>query len=373
MICGNCNTVNDAENVFCVNCGNAVAGNVSNAGAGNAQGPTTTPDGQVQPLYGYPLSNSTETAVVNVNQMHAPGPPQPVSGMPYTGETAIKKTNPMIWGIGGLVAVIGLIAVGYFAFGRSSGGNETLPEHLGMYVQAKDKSRVDEVRKQDFSSAIEARNSLSKSDGLSVVDSQPNIVLYADGKDIPINDMRLIQLDTIKDDGSMKQLDFQAAPVDGKPEMKRIRVPDILASGRYAFALFDGFFNDGKHKFWAFQVKDSTKSDNGDALKSTTVSLKPAPPPPQPAPRAPAPIAPVLPAAPPPPGASVATVRARIKLRNAPTQIGNNQIGSLNPGTTVYVLEYSANSEYFNGIYSRYAFVQTPSGQRGWAFAAYLR
>ncbi len=60
--------------------------------------------------------------------------------------------------------------------------------------------------------------------------------------------------------GTLKQINYQVVPIEGKPEMKRLRVPDGLANGKYAFALFDGFLDEGKHKFWAFQVKMPKKA-----------------------------------------------------------------------------------------------------------------
>jgi hypothetical protein len=241
-----------------------------------------------------------------------------------------------------------------------------------MFVQSDAKDRIDEIRRQDFANAAEGRNNLMKGD-LSTVTSRPNLILYADSRDIPVNDMRLVQLDTIKDDGSMQTLDFQVAPVDGKPEMKRIRVPEQIASGRYAFALFDGYFNEGKHKFWPFQVRDSSKASNDDLLKAASVSLRPKAAPPPATTKIAGPPANVAASVPPPDGGTAATVKTRIKLRSGPTQFANNQIGILGPGQRVYILDYSTNVETFHGITSRYAYVQTDRGLRGWAFAAYLQ
>ncbi|MBK9529218.1 MAG: hypothetical protein IPO41_13105 [Acidobacteria bacterium] len=56
--------------------------------------------------------------------------------------------------------------------------------------------------------------------------------------------------------------------------MKRIRIPTQMAIGKYAFTCH-GYFNEGKHKFWAFQVRDSSKKANGDDLKAWTMAPKP--------------------------------------------------------------------------------------------------
>lgn len=353
MICTNCNAVNDAANVYCNNCGHPIAAN---------------PTFSAQPTIPYQQHPPTLPAI---EQQY------PSVVTPFIGQsTPPPKKRGLIGVLVALIALLVLVVVavgGLFIVMNYTGESEKLPDHLGMFVQSDAKDRVDEIRRQDFANATEARNNLMKGE-LSTVTSRPNLILYADSRDVPINDMRLVQLDTIKDDGSMKTLDFQVAPVDGKPEMKRIRVPVDMASGRYAFALFDGYFNEGKHKFWPFQVRDSSKSNNDDLLKATSVSLKPkatsspaatktvAPPP--------ANVATTVPA---PADGTAAIVKTRIKLRSGPTQFANNQIGSLRPGQRVYILDYSTNVETFNGITARYAYVQTESGKRGWAFAAFLQ
>jgi hypothetical protein len=352
MICANCNTANDPNNIYCNSCGHPIANN---------------PTFSAHPTIPYRQLPPTISVV-----------DQPYSSVvtPFVGQsTAPPKKHGLI---GVLIALIGLLvigviaAVGLFIAMNYGGESEKLPDRLGMFVQSDAKDRVDEIRRQDFANATEARNNLMKGD-LSFVTSRPNLIIYADGRDMPVNDMRLVQLDTIKDDGTMKTLDFQVAPVDGKPEMKRIRVPDAIASGRYAFALFDGYFNEGKHKFWAFQVSDSSRTSNDDLLKAASVSLKPKTSAPPAATKTAAPPANVSSAVPPPDGGTAATVKTRIKLRSGPTQFAKNQIGSLNPGTRVYILDYSTTVETYNGVTSRYAYVQTEGGKRGWAFAAFLQ
>ncbi len=99
MICANCNTPNEAENVFCVNCGNAVT---ASAGASITSHPFSQ---------SYVSSDSTETSVVNLlSRADAVLHPNP----PYSRENKIKKTNPVIWIGVGLVAIVGLIAAGAF-------------------------------------------------------------------------------------------------------------------------------------------------------------------------------------------------------------------------------------------------------------------
>ncbi len=354
MICSNCNTVNDENNVYCNSCGHPITG------------------------------NQTFSAHLTIPYQHQQQPPTipvvdqqfPSVVTPFIGQsTAPPKKRGLVAVLIALVAilVLGVIAVaGLFIAMNYGGESETLPDHLGMFVQSDAKDRVDEIRRQDFTNGGEARNSLMKSDH-PIVTPRPNLILYADSRDVPVNDMRLVQLDTIRDDGSMKTLDFQVAPVDGKPEMKRIRVPQDITIGRYAFALFDGYFNEGKHRFWPFQVRDSTKANNDDLLKAASVALKPKTAPPLVTTKTAVPPANVATAVSPPDGGTAATVKTRIKLRSGPTQFAKNQIGSLNPGQRVYILDYSTNVETFNGVTSRYAYVQTEGGKRGWAFAAFLQ
>ncbi len=362
MICTNCNTPNEADNVFCVNCGNAVT---ARPGASMP----TIPLSQ-----SYVSSDSTETSVVNFGQ--APGPmPSYTPNPPYLGENKAKKTNPVVWIGVGLVAVIGLIAVGALFFLSAAGGGEVFPEHLGMFVQSATKDRNDEISKQDFSKVIEAKDSFMKNDNLATLDPQPNLILYADGKDIPVNDLRLIQLDTIKDDGTMKQLDFQAALVDGKPAMKRLRVPEALANGKYAFALLDGFFNDGKHKFWAFQVKNSSKSENGDALKASSFPLKSgtsAQPPTQTnLPRASVP-APVRIPVEPPAGARVAYTKTGNVLIRATPSLSGPVRGKIGGGQQVFVFGFTG-YDCFKGQCGQWAQIQTTSGASGYILSVLLR
>jgi hypothetical protein len=372
MICSNCNTINESDNVFCVNCGAAVAPQTASGTISPTESPTVRFSGQ-----NYQPSHSIETAVVALHQQPSASIPNFNPVLPDTG-FAGQQTNNKKFILLGFAAVLVLLLIGgavYFA-GRQTLNSEMLPDHLGMFVQNREKNKIDEVKKFDFTNALTGRDNLLKDDALPTLDENPNLILYSDGNDVPINDLRLIQLDTIKDDGNLKQLDFQVKPVEGKPEMKRIRIPNGIANGKYAFALMDGFLNDGKHKFWAFQVKNASKSDNGDLLKATTVALqsnttttattsavKNAPTNPvQSMPKVP----------PPPAGREAYSTTNKLILRSGPTQ-NSAKIRNLYQGERVYIIEYSSNYESFKNLYSNFAYVQTENGQRGWAYAAYLR
>jgi hypothetical protein len=347
MNCSNCNTVNNSENVFCITCGSPVS-----------------------PVTG-PLSggfSSVDTEVINRVPPSAPVadfrlPPTYVADRPRPAD------NKLLWIAMGAIAAA-LIAVGAYIFVVKNGPNEVLPDHLGLFVQNSDRKELNEIGKQDVSNAIQARNDLQKNDSLPVLDPTPNLILFSDSQAVPINDLRLIQLDTIGDDGSIKQLDFQVAPIEGKPDMKRIRVPAPMANGKYAFALLEGFFNDGKHKFWAFQVRNSTKSDNADALKASTVNLKAASPTP-PKTAVPASVTTAA-AAPPAPGNTAVSTTDYLILRAGPSQ-SYPKVRNLARGESVYILGYSTTTESFKGRSAPFAQVRTGSGQIGWVFSAFLR
>lgn len=359
MICTNCNTVNGGDDVFCVNCGNAISG-VS---------PSALPT-VPYPRIGQPTpGDSDQTAVVDVGQ-HRLYAPQFTPSSPYSGVHQTKKSNPLIWIAGGLVVVLGLVAGGVFILGSRLGGStEVLPDHLGMFVQSSDKTRNDEIPKQDFAKVIEAKNAFMKNDSLLALEPQPSLILYADGKDVPINDLRLIQLDTIKDDGNMQLLDFQVAPVDGKPEMKRMRVPAPIANGKYAFALLDTYSNEGKHRFWAFQVKNSTRSDNGSALVASSVPVKPTPSPPPSAPRPQPAPAPVIP---PPPGSTAMRVSGNsVRLRSGPST-SSAIVSGMSNGQVVHVFGYTG-YDCFNNRCGPWAQVQTTTGRSGYILSVLLR
>ncbi len=332
MICPNCNTPNDANYEFCVNCGKR-----------------------------FESAPSVATQFAGFGQSVSPG--------------VEKRRSPLVWI--GVIALVLLVVVGgaiFAAFELKTPG-EVLPDHLGMFVQAETKDHYDEIRKQDFANALDGKAALTKDETLPNVPPSPSLIFYADAKDINVNDLRLIQLDTIKDDGSMKQIDFQAAQVEGKPDMKRLRVPDALANGKYAFAAFDSFMNEGKQRFWAFQVRNSSKTDNGDALKATSVPVK-AKPSASPAPTASVTRVVVPSSTPqpgtPPPGATVAyTKTTDVIVRSAPNMSAAKR-AKLGPNQPVYILGYTG-YDCFKGFCGAWAQVQTPSGASGYILSVLLR
>lgn len=307
MICHHCNTQNEDDYDFCVSCGQPI-----NATVQRPMPPLS------QPFYATPTSGGIESP------------------------TRTSSSMPWLLGVLGALIVL-LIVAGIFAFYQLTPG-EVLPSHIGLFIQTDARDRVDEIRRHEFANAIEGRASLLKDDSLPAIPSAPNLILN-DGS-INVNDVRLVQLDTIKDDGSMKTIDLQAAQVEGKPEMKRLRVPDGLANGKYAFAIFDTYINEGKHRLWPFQVRDSSKGDNGAALRAASVPLKPKAPAvtttaAAPAATTTAPVAPPpMPAAPAPTGTRF--IRGNyVRVRVGPgTSYGFHPTFRFKSGQSVNVISY---------------------------------
>ncbi len=400
MNCPKCNNQNDDTNVFCINCGETflTSANLQQTMLSPMPAPETlmptqifqslgnqTPDYQSDPTVFAPHPNFNQSNA-NYNQSNANFNPSLVGfnpSIPFIPPQPPPKSRLGLWlGLGVLLLLLigGGIVAAVFLINKPVSSTEMLPDHLGMFFQNSDKTSVEELKKQDFTNGLEGTDKLLKDDAMPTLESKPNLILYSDGKDIPLSDLKLIQLDSIKTDGTMKQIDYKATPVEGKPEMKRLWVAENLAKGKYAFALIDGSFDDGKHKFWAFQVKTSDKTDNANLVKETNVSIKnksnksdskntnantdtevakvtPTP-------------KPVI--APPVGARSAYSVTNNVVVRAAPG-LGAQKVNSLRRGQRVYILGYSSNYDYWNGLEGNWANIQTESGQRGWVFSPLLR
>jgi hypothetical protein len=362
MICPNCKTVNDSEYVFCVNCGVSVTQSNSSIEQNSIEMPNL-PSSDTNQQQQFGTSNSVETSVLPLSQNNQ-SIPNFNPAMPGTGNfpATTKKRNWFLFL--GLPLVILLIVGGggFYLVYQQSLNTESLPKHFGLFSQNDDKTQLSEVKKLDVTNALEVKDKLLEDTDLPELQSKPSWILYAENNDVPLNDLKLVEIDSIKDDGSLNQVEFQAAPVEGKPEMKKIRVRQELATGKYAFAIFDGHLDDGKHRFWVFEIKSGTKSDNGELAKSTTVSIKPKE------------ENSMLPnEVPPPPGASIAfVIQSNVVMRSGPSQ-ASAKIGKFRRGQKVYVIEYSSNQESFKNLYSNFARVQTTTGRTGWIYAAFIR
>lgn len=373
MNCPFCNAENDNDNLFCVSCGKNFA--LVNSGASTQPSPTQ--------YYNVNQLNQTENSPESVQTAFPPAqhfnqPSQNFNpSIPYVPAAPKQKSSVkfVLLGAAALLLLIGGAIGAFFLLNKPTATAEALPDHLGMFVQNKEKNNLAELSKYDSANAVQAKEELLKNETLPAVEDKPNFILYSDGKDIPLGDLKLVQLDSIKDDGTVKQINFQAAPIEGKSEIKKLRVPDGLANGKYAFALFVGFLDEGKHKFWAFEVKNAQKNDNGDLAKAFSLSMKPkqtapasnsnsdstnttivkAPPTPKPEPIAPA-------------GSRVAYCNSsNVVMRGSPS-LTAKKVSALRRGQKIYVINYSDNYDYWNGMEGNWAYVQTESGSRGWVF-----
>jgi len=402
MICPKCKTINEISNIFCVTCGGTLtqASNTPQTmlpDSSQSAIPTQSfqlPQNQNEDFLSSPTVFAGQQPSPNQSQANFYGSQanfnqsQPnfnpsMAGfnpsIPYIPPQAPPKSRPGLW-IGLSVFLILLLGGGIggaiFLMNRTTGSAEVLPDHLGMFFQNNEKTSVEEIKKLDFTNAIDGKDKILKDESMPAVESKPNLILYSDGKDIPLGDLKLIQLDSVKTDGTMRQIDFKATPVEGKTEMKRLWFPENLANGKYAFALIDGFFDDGKHKFWAFQVKNSDKSDNGNLIKDLTVSMKnksgksnttnsntatnsettqvtPT----------------VKPSVAPPVGSRTAFAATNNVVVRAAPSLSAQKVSGLKRGQKIFVLGFSNNTDYWNGLEGNWANIQTESGQRGWVFS----
>lgn len=341
MICPQCQTKNDDEYVFCVNCG-ATIGNPANA--------------------------LPEQETVFANRTPIVIEPPRTSSRPADIPVERPRRSILPWAFGLLVAMLVIGGVGgYFAYKAISTTPPKvahLPEHLGLFSTKADGSGLVELKKLESTNVIDSRNSIGADSSLVKTAAQPELILYADASEVPISDLKFVRIDTISDDGKAKYLDFQAAIVDGKPAMKRIRFSQPLSDGKYAFALFSGFANEGKHRFWPLEVKAGAR---GAAFtQELSLNLKPA--------SSPTPTASKTPEnTGPPVGATVAYLtRTDVWLRKTPALQDKGKLSLLKPRQKVYVIRYSSNSDTWEGINSNWALVQTENGKQGWVFNAFL-
>ena len=373
MNCSFCTAENADDNAFCVSCGKAIAP-PKNAAAddlpateffrGDLLKPTITAPESVQTMFRPKAATSQSEPIFN-------------QSIPFENAPPIKKRGALIWFAIGLVLLIliggGGISSYYLVKNQDSVAPtvENLPDHLGMFVKNTD-GKMSELARQDFNALAEAKKDLMQNDALTATDDAPDLFLYADSKEVPLGDLKLIPIDSMQNDGTAKQLGFQAAPVADKPDIKRLRVPGGLANGRYAFALFEGFADEGRHKFWSFEVKNSAQKAVGEASKPFSVALKPKSAEIASNSNAAANVvsaATVKSAPPVPAGAQVAYCKSsNVVMRNSP-RLNAKKINALKRGQKIYIINYSENYDYWNGTEGNWAYVQTEEGSRGWVFS----
>jgi hypothetical protein len=225
-----------------------------------------------------------------------------------------------------------------------------LPEHFGVFALSGD--NLKELNKKELKDFNKEKDSVINQDSMPNLSAKPEMIVFSDSG-IPLDKLKLVNLDAIKEDGNYQYIDYQIAPIEGKSDMKKLRVDAGLANGKYAI-------DDGSHKFWAFQVSNSEINENS-AIQTAKLDMKPKP------------VSVTKPVetfvAPPPPKDSKSAFcnNRNVMLRSSPS-LTASVVGRLQRGQTVYVTDTSSNYDWWNGINSNWAYVQLPNGKRGWVF-----
>ena len=334
MICPTCSTANESEYVFCVNCGTSLV-------------PSAVDHDSVATAY-----------------------PPAMIDTPHK-----KKTNTML--IVGLVAVLlfaaaAVVAAAVFIYSRSSPPASTaaMPDHLGLFaVNGDGLSELKATEVADLAAAFERTSSSL------VKTARPDFMIYSDGSNISLADLKFVVIDHIKNDGRLTAIDFQIVPTDGNANIKRLRFPDGIAAGRYAFIIVDGPFDAGRQRLWPVEITDGGRRDNNGISREIAVAVSPdktssntnvnaapqASPSPVPKPTI------ELPA-----GATVAFCNSSDVIVRGSPGLDGKKLTMLKKNQKVYILRYSENTDLWNGVESNWAFIQTENGSRGWVFTPFI-
>jgi serine/threonine protein kinase len=285
---------------------------------------------------------------------------------------ARNRSNPLLIALV-VLAVVSVGAAAYLVLMRADKKEGTLPDHFGIFVRNKDV--LSELRRMDFRDAMQGREAMMANTSLPRVDPKPTTILYSDGQDIPLADLKLVQLDTIEAGGKASYWNYQVAPIEGHSDMKQIRIPGGLPGGKFAFALLNGYLDEGNHKFWPFEVSDGAPAP-ADSPQVMMIPPKPKPAvTPTPMVSQPTPTPQTVSTPQPPPqnlGVGYCTEN-NVLLRSAPN-LNAQKINSLSKGDRLYIIEYSSNYDDWKGIHSNWVYVQPENkATRGWVFAYFVR
>jgi len=361
MICPTCRTANTADDVYCRECGGSLTPTAAGFGAEPwARNQTPRPSGEAPFI-------SNPTIFMNTPQS---GTRRATSGgfIPPAAPRASRGGNwlPILLSA---VALGVLAALGYLLLRGKPAAEGPTPDHYGIFIQRE--GAMPELRRRDYRNGLDARAALLGEDGLPRAEAKPVLLLYAEPEDIPLADLKLVRVDSVEPNGSMRVWDYQISPVDGRPGMKRLRVADGLPEGKFAFAVFDGPLEEGQHRFWPFQVEKGAEQPGEPQV--ATVPTKPKAAPAQaPMARSVSPPPPVV-TAPPPGGARAAfCTENNVVLRGAPG-LNAPKIGRLSRGQRLWVIEYSPNYDTWRGFTANWAYVQPDnSPTRGWVFTKFV-
>jgi serine/threonine protein kinase len=316
------------------------------------------------------LAFELQTAI-NADEAETKPSPIPPHTQPFISPTRTKQP----WILIGLLAVLSLFLVGIvgvlaYPYIRDALTKKStpLPDHFGIFYSRQD--NLTELRLREFKSALKGRDELQADSSLPVVAANPTLLVYYESQMIPSSELKLIKLDSIKDDGKIEYWDYQVSPLEGKPEIKQIKIKDGLPKGKFAFALLKDYLDDGTHKFWGFQIEN--EANNPASPQILTLNLKPTPTPtPQPKPEPSKPPSTPVPTPTTPNAPTGVCNENNVVIRAAPTQ-NSAKIGRLDSGQRVFILQYSTNYETWRGITANFVYIQTASGRRGWVFRPFI-
>lgn len=273
--------------------------------------------------------------------------------------------------IAGLIVVAAIGATVFFILRANENRNSVaasgpLPDHFGIFVR--DGDALNEIRRRDVTNAIQERDSINDDSSLVSADGTSTIILYAESQDIPIADLKLVQMDSIDGDGNAKYWSYQVSPIQGHRGMRQIKVAGGLPSGRYAFALFNGYVNEGNHKLWPFEVANGVSSPS-ESPQTAKLQVKPSPSPSPAASRQPAVAAQQQVG---PPGAKLGYCNDDNVVVRAVPNLNGAKINKLGRGQRVWVIGVSPNYSTWNGVTSNWSQVQMNDGSRGWVFSPFI-
>ena len=362
MKCPYCGQQNDNDFIFCVNCGKSIA-------KASTYETVFVPPANDEADY-----QSVQTAFARPVDKGRRADDRPILSFV---DGAVSKKNRLPLYIGACLALL-LVAGGalatYFLFNRSTTPAEVLPDHLGMFVRNSQTKALTEIRKSDHTNVLNAKDAILKETSLQIVENKPEVILYAENSETPVSEIKLVPLETIAEDGKMKQIDYQVSLIESNAAMKRLRLPESLAVGKYAFVHLSGYFDEGRHKFWPFEVRTAERASNDQISKDALFALKPKA------------IAsstktdaskqiettekPSIDNA--PVGSKVAYCNStNVVVRLSPS-LKAKKINALRKNQKVYVIRYSDNTDSWNGLQSNWAFIQTENGKQGWVFTPFI-
>jgi hypothetical protein len=367
MNCSNCGTEIPLNERYCRNCGHEA---VTLADTINAGAPT---------LRGTPVDiPSHRDAAAETARIWAAPATGPISAPPYTAAPTQRRSPlliPLVAGLLILLLGVGGVVAFFLLRDKDAGtGSEALgpmPDHFGVFLRSGE--TLTELRRLDFSDAIKGRDAMLGDATLPRAEARPTLILYAEPQDIPTSELKLVQLDGIDPGGSIRHWSFQVSPIEGgRRGMKQIKIPEGLASGKYALALMKDYLNEGNHKFWPFQVTEGASSPGTPQVVTLQVKASPGA---GPTPRAPS-TPPPRPVQSPSDSSTTGTLvycnDDNVVLRGTPSLTGP-KVNKLMRGQKLWAIGVSSNKSSWGGVTANWTHVQLyDRSQTGWVFSPFI-